>query len=679
MTLQTLPQDLAPVRRTTASSLLGTGGAVSASLRDAEVRPAQLAMADAVELALRTKGARLLVEAPTGTGKSLAYLAAAGLAASGINPLRVVVATGTKALQDQLALQDAPLLQHAFKKAGLPPPVVEVVKGRRNYLCLHRLSRWQPGLALDARVTRHIQSIRSWADQTAVGDRSELADFPEDSPLWGELDADADVCLGSACAQYDRCFVTMLRARARGAHIIITNHHLLCTDLRLRFTGGGAADARVLPPYDALILDEAHKLPGVAAEYFGMAVTPARVDALQRDAARLALSGGASRALKSAVEGLAVDGAGLFAVVGQALLNTPEASRVPFRIPEVPHVAEAAVRALQSVQNLAAQVEAYSATHREQLAEAESVARRLEALDAELSHLTEARDDRFAYCAERRGTRARLMAYPSDVAAVLQSTLLTDPAPIICTSATLAVGGDFTSFKTDMGIPEDDANIQTMALPSTFSADQAVLYVPKDLSDPDAPIFQEQAFERAVDLIGVTGGGAFLLCTTNRAMNEQARRLREALPHMLVLKQGEAPKAELVNRFKRDGHAVLVATHSFWEGVDVRGQALRLVMVDKMPFAPPHDPLVAARIERAERVGRNSFSDVQLADAVLLLRQGLGRLLRSRQDRGVLCILDGRLWRRGYGPKVLKALGDHPVVWKWEELLAHASRLDVTG
>jgi ATP-dependent DNA helicase DinG len=633
-------------------------------------------MAEAVEAALAERGARLLVEAPTGTGKSLAYLTAAALARrSSGEGMRVVVATGTRALQDQLAHHDAPLLVQALRRCGLQPPAVELVKGRRNYLCRLRLARWQPPLGLDAVTRRHVDEIRRWVDTTLVGDRSELSSLPDDSLTWNELDADADACLGQVCVHHAECFITLLRQRARQAHIIITNHHLLCADLRLRFAEG-AAEARVLPPYDALIVDEAHKLPHVAAEHFGLSLGPARVDALCRDALRVP-SGERAVALRGAIMALAHAGGALFSSLGQALGSAADGARVSFKTPDHSPVAEAAERMLVALQGADGQLGAHSALHAGALNECEALQKRTKSLEGDLEYLKAANDERFAFCADRRGSRGRLSAYPADVAALLANTMLRGSETVVLTSATLAVNGDFSNYQADVGL-DDQPQVRAVSLPTTFEAHQAALYVPRDLPDPDAPAFAERAAQRMGELLMLTDGGAFVLCTTHRAMNGYAAMLRAAMSDLCVLRQGEAPKAALLERFKRDGSAVLVATHSFWEGVDVRGQALRLVIVDKLPFAPPSDPLVAARAARAARAGRDPFRDVQLSDAILTLRQGLGRLLRSRDDRGLCVVLDGRLWRRGYGATVRAALGGHPMVSDWPDVLLHAKRLGLS-
>jgi ATP-dependent DNA helicase DinG len=633
-------------------------------------------MARAVEEAFSQPRSRLVVEAPTGTGKSLAYLSAAacGCAPDG-ERLRVVVATGTKALQDQLVDQDVPLLAKVLREAGLPAPRFEVVKGRRNYLCKRRLSLWQPSLGLDRVTPAQVRAVQTWALKTQVGDRAEVAKLPEDSPLWPELDADADTCLGTRCALHDACFITLLRARAREAHVVITNHHLLCADQRLKWEG--VAEGGVLPPWDALVVDEAHRLPGAATEHFGLSVGHARLAALVRDGARVLDAVKAEHpSLQRAVADLERAATDLFTVVAGALGPAADGTRVPFRAADHGPCGEAGRRVLDELESLRVQAESFSAVETALLADCEALARRAARARDELAHLVTGTDEGLAYCADRRGTRGRLMAFPTDVATILRETILADPGAVVFTSATLAMGGDFSAFRRDVGLDDEAAPVE-LALASPFLASQAVLYVPDDLPVPDAPSFLPAVAERAARLVRLTGGGAFMLCTTTRAVRALWEALTASLPGHRVLRQGEAPKGELLGRFRRDGDAVLVATHSFWEGVDVRGRALRLVMVDKMPFAPPHDPLLAARVRRAEEEGRSGFATVQLPEAVTSLRQGLGRLLRGRDDRGVLAVMDVRLHRKGYGKTVLKALGDHPVVKSWEELERAARGLGV--
>lgn len=594
-------------------------------------------MADAVLGALEGEH-HLMVEAGTGTGKTLAYLAAAA-----VSGRRVIVSTATRALQEQIAHNDLPMLERAL---GAHTDVA-FMKGVSNYVCKRRLS--------EALATEHapgLGTIAEWVQRTREGDVAELTELPEDSYAWSLVRSSSDTRIGPPCQYYEDCFVTQMRRRAEAAQIVVVNHHLFFADLALRSKPGGEY-AAVLPPFDAVIFDEAHQLEDVATDFFGARLSARSLAVLARDAARALQTGGASPVdTRRAAENVEIRAENFFALLRRPGQRGSE--RVLVRNlgwgtehQEACLGLDAALTALQ--QRLAAREDEPSRAGTRRVGQA------LTALRTIFRHGAGASSqeiDAQVVWVEASERNVSVGASPIDLGPTFRDWLFSRIPSVVCTSATLTVEGAFDYQRARLGAP----SVSELSLPSPFNyPENAMLYLESELPEPNHPEYADLAAERALELIEITGGGAFVLSTSLRAMHGMARALEKRCAHP-VLVQGEAPKQALLDAFREHGNAVLVATMSFWEGVDVPGQALRLVIIDRIPFAVPTDPVVVARSRRIEDEGGSSFSDYSLPEAAITLKQGFGRLIRGTQDLGVVAILDRRITKKGYGKKLVRSL-----------------------
>jgi ATP-dependent DNA helicase DinG len=623
-----------------------------------EPRPSQLAMAEQVERAL-SQGRALLVEAGTGTGKTLAYLLPA--ARSG---LKVVISTATKTLQEQLADKDVPLVQALGATARFA-----FLKGRQNYLCLLRKEHFdrQPTFAAREEAGMYGQ-LHSWAQETRTGDRAELAGLPEGFATWREVNSTADTCTGQKCPYYDRCFVFSLRRQAAEADVVIVNHHLFFSDLALRSSSAGDAGAAVLPRYDAVIFDEAHAVPEIATESFGTQLSSFRFAELSRDVLRVPAAPQPARDLAGR---LLREGSAFFEAAARCRPAPGRFSRDADRWPLPPGSLLPAERERESLAELLRALGAAlsgSGSDEVQLLE-----RRCLLLSAELSlfgasqavsgrgdlEYDEPRPpDGPVQWAEQRSGHLFLNASPVDVAGISQDHLYDRVGPVVFTSATLAVGGSLDYFARRVGLKDSGGPLfplDEVVLPSPFDYEaNAAIYLPERMPDPQDERFADAVADELRRLLPITEGRAFALFTSLRNMRRVYELLAPELPWQVLL-QGERPKAQLLKAF-RDKPSVLFASQSFWEGVDVQGDALSLVAIDKLPFASPGEPLVQARIERLRAAGEDPFSAFQLPEAALALKQGFGRLIRSAKDRGLVALLDPRIAGRRYGRRFLDSL-----------------------
>jgi ATP-dependent DNA helicase DinG len=611
-------------------AFFGRDGLLARVLPGYEERPAQQRLSEAVAGVLRGEGL-LLAEAGTGTGKTLAYL----LPAVELGR-RVVISTGTKNLQEQLVTKDIPLLAKALGR----DLSVAVMKGRGNYLCLLRHASFAKGGTF--RRTDEIplfKSVETWATETETGDRTEIADLPDSVDFWREISAASENCIGQSCSLFDACWVTKMRQRALEADLVVVNHHLLCADLAVKDGSYG----QVIPPYDTVILDEAHLVEDVATQYFGIQVSSYRVEELTRDVEReLKAASLDAREVRAEVASVRMRAERFF----RQLTRGPGSRLTPNWI--TTRATEEALALLQRLEGLRTALLAIP-DRPETLT---GLAGRTLALAGELAFLFKAEDDSHVYFVETRGRGVFLRAMPIDVSERLKELLFDRVRAAVLTSATLAVDGGFTYMKDRLGIEATDE----LLLPSPFFfEEQAVLYVPRGLPEPPAPGFVDHAAEEIVRILELSRGRAFVLFTSYANMNAVAERIAGRIDYPVFM-QGEAPKAALLETFRETPHAVLLATASFWQGVDVAGEQLSCVVVDKLPFASPGDPVVAARIERLRSRGGNPFGEYQVPVAVLTLKQGLGRLIRSASDTGILAVLDSRLLRKAYGRRFLESL-----------------------
>ena len=633
--------------------ILGPGGAVAANHPFYEHRPGQIKMAHAVAEAI-AEGCHLCVEAGTGTGKTLAYLLP--LIYSG---KRVIVSTATKNLQEQLFFRDIPFLEKALGQKFS----VCYMKGRSNYICWNKLEAMESETYLfSPHDPEYLRMIKAWVQKTETGDRAELTELPDDALLWHHLDARRETCTGQKCRNFDACFVTKIRQQALESDIIIVNHHLFFADLSLR----QGDFASILPDYSVLVFDEAHEIEDVATQYFGVMLSNYRVEELARDVDRVLNETGASSAfLTGQLAKLAERAREFFARFqnreGRFVLQ-PLGSGLGVR------------RGVQGIDSFS---DSYKALRmqlnvlRTSLANVpvqsdsiEALARRSLEMENDLATILESESSDQVYWCEIRGRGIFLWASPINISAILSERLFLQIDTAVLTSATLSTGGNFSFVKSRLGL--EDA--RELIVPSHFDfASQAVLYIPRNIPEPREEGWVRQACRELETILAASHGRAFVLFTSYSQMEQVHRELKSRLPFPMLL-QGEKSKSGLLESFRNTPNAVLFATSSFWQGVDVQGEQLSCVVIDKLPFSVPSDPVTAARIAQINETGGNAFYDYQIPTATILLKQGMGRLIRSKTDRGILALLDKRILTKSYGRMFLRSLPPAPLTHDSEKV-----------
>ena len=632
----------------TVSELFAANGPLAAVMSGYRVREAQVHMAEAVEQCIVNEGV-LLAEAGTGTGKTLAYLVPVLLSGK-----RAVISTGTKNLQEQVFFKDIRFLQEAL---GLPVRTV-YLKGQDNYLCRRRLAELLRSPAALGYSAERLAALKRWADTTKTGDRMEAEGLSDDDPLWWEVCSTKDTRIGSRCPYFDECFVTAARKQALAADVVVVNHHLYFADAAMRIGGGS-----LLPKHDILVFDEAHGIEDVAVEFFSRTVSSGQLERLVPDV--LKTVGVAALRDDPGEQGRARLAANVKeAASGFFLHFRGEEGRSRF-VPE-----EISGACIEAYHRLDASLDAFenSVCGLEGRDEAvDHAAGRIRRVRDDLATLvTESAAGHINWQEQRRRT-VILGRSPISVSELLRESVFFTVPSVVLTSATLSTGGDFRFLKSRVGI---DFDVQELTVSSPFNYEtQSCLYVPEQIADPREATFPEQAAEIAASLIEITGGGALVLCTSYRHMSAIHRLLKGRVPGMLAV-QGEAPKRHLLQRFAADRDGTLVATAGFWQGVDLPGDALRLVIMDKLPFASPGDPLEAARIASLEAEGRKPFIEYQVPAAALLLKQGFGRLIRTEADRGIAAILDRRLVTKNYAEIFRRSLPPCPRFSRIDEVRA---------
>ena len=630
--------------------IFGKNGLIAKHHKEYEYRAGQVKMAEAVLRAFEEKK-HLIVEAGTGTGKTLAYLVPAIAAALG-QKKRIIISTGTKNLQEQLMEKDIPFLQKVMPKKFS----AAAMKGRSNYACLFRVGKAENQPILDGlNEIDHFEEVRRWVRETETGDRAELVGLPENLSFWSRINAKSETCLGQKCVDFEPCFITRMRARAEEADIVIVNHHLFFADLNLR----GNEYGRVLPDYSAVIFDEAHLVEDIAADYFGFQISSFQIEELVRDADTLPITdaivtrdmsklsvkivGLADQFWTRFVQGRSQDGR--FPLLPNAFAQKSRSGDIE------PTVLGEAYFALDSaLERLETGLDIYA----EKMTEAESLMRRVRQTRFDLDFICSQAEKNYVYWLERRGRGMFLRASPIDVSTLLQEKLFDKVETVVMTSATLSTNGKFDFIKDRLGL--DNGKTDTLLAPSSFDYQkQAIIYLPKAMPEPSSPEFSQMAAGEIIKLLNITNGHAFVLCTSNYSMNAlyELVSMRVNFPCFV---QGSMSKAGLLEQFRKTPSAVLFATSSFWQGVDVRGDQLSCVIIDKLPFAVPSDPIVAARTKFIDASGGKSFFEYSVPNAVITLKQGIGRLIRSKTDRGVIALLDPRLKTKGYGKDFLNSL-----------------------
>ncbi|HEX7080850.1 MAG TPA: ATP-dependent DNA helicase [Gammaproteobacteria bacterium] len=623
-------------------------GALARRLPGFTYREAQERMAGIVADAVAA-GEHVAIEAGTGIGKTFAYLVPALLSGR-----RVIVSTGTRTLQDQLYRRDLPLLGRVLGR----PVDVALLKGRNNYLCRHRLELALRGGTLSAEAAAALETVRVWSNAGGSGDLGELEDLPEDDPLRGWITSTVDNCLGGRCELFDRCFVLAARRAALAAQVVIVNHHLLLADLALKESGFG----ELLPGAEAVVVDEAHLLPDIAQQFYGVGVSSRELELLARDAVAEARAAAAGTAVEAGAEALVAAAGDVRIAAGRE-----PAGRVPWAgvSPELAERLGAWTDRLAALE--AALVEVQDAA-----AGLARLAERCRDASARLGAVLGADAERGLRWLDRSPRAVSAHWTPLDVGASLSASIEAQGGAWVFASATLAVGDDFSHFLKRIGLPRAASHV----LPSPFDYRRnARLYLPQGLPDPSREGYVDALLHAVWPIVEAAGGGAFLLFTSYRALHAAQAwiELREAPGPVLV--QGTGPRNRLLERFRADGSALLLGTGSFWQGVDVRGPALRVVVIDKLPFAVPSDPLVQARLNAIRRDGGDPFVESQLPEAVLALKQGVGRLIRDFDDRGLIVLGDPRIRTRPYGRAFVDSLPEMPLIDELDEAIAFAQTL----
>ena len=631
--------------------IFGKNGLISKYHKEYEHRAGQIKMAEAVLRAFEEKR-HLIVEAGTGTGKTLAYLVPAVAAALGKNK-RIIISTGTKNLQEQLMEKDIPFLQKVLPKKFS----ASYMKGRSNYACLHRIKKAENQPILEGYdELDYFDQIRHWTRESKTGDRAELFDLPENLSFWSRINAKGETCLGRNCADFEACFITKMRERAEEADIVIVNHHLFFADLNVR----GNEYGKVLPDYGAVIFDEAHLIEDIAADYFGFEISNFRIEELVRDTESLPITDAHTvrdfTKTVARIIGLAEQfwirfsqtrggNDGRFPLLPDAFARKERNGDITATA-----LGEAYFNLDAALKRLETGVDVFS----EKMTEAESLVRRIRQTRFDLDFICSQAEKNYVYWLEKRGRGIFLRASPIDVSNLLQDKLFDKTETVILTSATLSSNGKFDFIQNRLGL--ENKTTDTLLAPSSFDYEkQAIIYIPKAMPEPRAPEFTQVAANEIIKLITITKGHAFVLCTSNYSMNA-LYELVSSRVNFPCFVQGSMSKAGLLERFKQTKNAVLFATSSFWQGVDVRGDQLSCVIIDKLPFAVPSDPVVAARTKYIDDNGGKSFFDYSVPQAVISLKQGIGRLIRSKTDKGVIALLDTRLRTKSYGRDFINSL-----------------------